>query len=399
MKSRKVHLRRRDFLKQVAGGALITGLWNLSPGAEQPVKAIPTLKSNWERVMCKWSAAHPRNDQQLIFPLTDGRLLFVWCEYYTDNSKLLARRSPFDQGGAGDEMPSRISAMISHDKGHTWGEPFVIQENRWKLNVKHPNLLRLNSGEILFTFSGWDSMPQRNIFSKRSKDEGITWSEPEQISEPGWHCTNNDHILRLKTGRILLPAHTVIGGSPYLGGKSKLESYVYFSDDDGRSWQRSADSMTAVGRGCHEPSIIERRNGQLLCFLRNTNQCIYRATSDDRGDHWSEPEPTDLIAPESPSLLKRIPKTGDLLLVWNRVASKSNTPRSPLTAAISSDDGHSWRHIQHIEPPSELDAAYASAFFQDDEVLVAYYTRNRRWSHDSEIMLKAFPLKRFYEEG
>jgi sialidase-1 len=388
---------RREFLRQVAGSALATGLWNASLGADQPATTIPVLKPKWERQMCKWSAAHPRQDQQLIFPLADGRLLFVWCEYYTDDPKELARTSPFDRGGAGDEMPCRLSAMISRDNGRTWGEPFVIQENRWKLNVKHPNLLRLKSGEILFTFSSWDSMAQRNVFSKRSADEGKTWSEPKQISKPGWYCTNNDHILRLRSGCILLPAHTVIGGGPYLGGPSKLESFVYLSDDDGRSWRRSADSMTAVGRGCHEPSIIERKSGQLLCFLRNTNQCIYRATSDDQGDHWSKPEPTDLIAPESPSLLKRIPKTGDLLLVWNRVASKTNTPRSPLTAAISLDDGNTWRHVQHIEPPSERDAAYASVFFRDDEVLIGYYTRNRRWSHDSEIMLKAFPLKRFYE--
>jgi len=161
-----------------------------------------------------------------------------------------------------------------------------------------------------------------------------------------------------------LPAHTVIGGGPYLGSKSKLQTYVFYSDDDGHTCRRSADSMTAVGRGCYEPSIAERKNGQLLCFLRNTNQCIFRATSDDQGDYWPKPEPPDLIAPESPSLLKRIPKTGDLLLVWNRVASKTNTRRSMVTAAISLNDGDIWHHVQHTESAAERDAAYTSVFFR-----------------------------------
>src|SRR5438309_531566 len=81
---------------------------------------------------------------------------------------------------------------------------------------------------------GWDSMAERNIFGKRSADEGRTWSEPKQISKPGWYCTNNDHVLRLKSGRILLPAHTVLGGGPFQMTGSKLESFVYLSDDEGR---------------------------------------------------------------------------------------------------------------------------------------------------------------------
>jgi sialidase-1 len=289
--------------------------------------------------------------------------------------------------------------MISKDKGRTWGEPWILQENRWKLNVKHPNLLRAGSGEILFTFSAWDSMAQRNILARRSADEGKTWTDPEPVSGPGWFCTNNDHILRLSTGRILLPAHSVIGGGPYQGAKSKLESFTFLSDDEGRTWKRSAGAMTAVGRGCHEPSIIERKDGTLLAFLRNTNACIYRAVSEDGGNQWSVPEPTDLIAPESPSLVKRIPQTGDLLLVWNRVASSKGTPRTPLSVAVSPDDGKTWGHVQHVANDPKSDAAYASAWFQDDEVLIAYYSRAHHWSRDSEITLRGYDIEQLYGGG
>lgn len=389
-------LTRRRFLALQAAGVGTAGLCSVTQAlAEEEAAAIPRLPPRRELTLCPWSARHPRHDHQLIFPLSDGRLLFVWSEYYTDDPKLLARKGPTDQGGFGDEMPCRISAMTSGDDGRTWGEPYVLQANEWKLNVKHPNLVRLGNREILFTFTGWDSMAQRNVYLRRSTDDGATWSERKQISAPGWYCTNNDHVLRLKSGRIVLPAHGVLGGGPYQGGGSKLESFMYLSDDGGRSWRRSADGLTAVGRGCHEPTVVELRDGRLLCYLRTTNACIYRSTSADGGDHWTVPEPTELIAPDSPPLLKRMP-TGDLLLVWNRVASKKNMPRTPLTTAVSRDDGATWEHVRHLEPRADRDAAYASVYVHGDEALVCYYHRLHAWSRDTEVRLRAYAIDDFY---
>lgn len=388
------HCSRRTALRRFVAGAFAAGVPRLGWAAPSPA-AIPKLQTAWEVKLCEWSPEHPRHDHQLIFPLVDGRLMLVWSEYYTDNPQLLARKTPSDAGGFDDHMPCRISARFSHDKGRTWDAPFVLQENQWKLNVKHPNLLRLKSGEILLSFTGWDSMSQRNVFVCRSADEGKTWSTRQQISSPGWYCTNNDHIQRLSTGRIVLPSHGVVGGGAFAFNK-QLESFMYLSDDEGRTWKRSTDTLNAIGRGCHEPSLVELKDGRLLCYIRTTNQCIYQSTSSDGGDHWTKPEPTDLIAPDSPPLLRRIPKTGDLLLVWNRVASSKGTPRTPLTAAISQDEGKSWGHVQHIEPAADWDSAYASVYFQDDEALIAYYSRSHKWSRDTEVMLKAVPVEKFY---
>lgn len=194
----------------------------------------------------------------------------------------------------------------------------TLQEIHWEHNVKHPNLVRLSDEEILFTFVGWDSNSQRNVFLRRSTDNGETWSPFQQISEPGWYCNNADRAMRLSTGRVLIPAHgpyadEYIGGTTYRGGD--LHSSAFYSDDGFKTWNRSTDSMTAPGRGCHEPAIVEWKDGRLMCFLRNTNKCLYRSFSNDGGDHWSTPQPTDLPSPESPSCVKRIPSTGDLLLV------------------------------------------------------------------------------------
>jgi sialidase-1 len=179
--------------------------------------------------------------------------------------------------------------------------------------------------------------------------------------------------------------------------RGDLHSFVFYSDDEFQTWKISDNTMTAPGRGAHEPTIVELRDGRLLCLLRTTQKSIFKSYSEDKGMHWSVPSPTELPAPDSPPLLRRIPSTGDLLLLWNHVASDRNSPRTPLTAAISRDEGESWEHLRDIENRTDHDAAYAAVYFEGNEALVTYYTRNTNWARDAEVMLRIFNIQQFYE--
>ncbi len=387
--------RRRLLL---AGATATLGLPALGIGAESLGDNRTLLQPVHDQIVCPWSPRHPRHDHQLIFPLDDKRLLLVWSEYYSKQPEAQQR---IGQTGVTDAVSCQISSLLSRDRGRTWRDRRVMQPNRWKHNVKHPNLVRLSDSEILFFYVGWDSESQRNVFMRRSNDNGQRWGEQVQISEPGWYCNNADRALRLSSGRVLLPAHgpfaeDYVGGQPYRGGRSKLHSFVFYSDDGFRTWHRSADSMTAPGRGCHEPTMVELDDGRLFCLMRNTNQVQYFSLSEDGGDHWTEPAPTVLTSPESPALLKRIPTTGDLLVLWNNVASKSNWPRIPLCSAISTDDGKTWRHVNDIDNRKDRDAAYPAVTFVGDEALVTYYSRSTKWKRDAEVTLRIFQTKQFY---
>jgi len=352
------------------------------------------LSPVFETVVCPWMAEAPRHDHQLIFPLSGGRLLLVWSEYYVRRPSQILRTPGERTGSVGDDFPCRLSGRTSQDGGRTWSERVILQENVWGRNVKHPNMVRLPSGEIVFTFTAWESEEQRNVYMKRSADECESWSEIVQLSEPGWYCTNNDHVLTLSTGRVILPSH---GGPGFQFVKGNpLHSFVFYSDDGFRTWRMSENTMVAPGRGGHEPSIVELKDGRLLCFLRTTNKCIYRAWSEDGGVRWSVPEPTGLAAPDSPPLLKRIPTTGDLLLIWNNVPSDGNWPRTPLTAAISRDEGETWENFQDIHNHPDRDAAYAAVTFRGDEALVTYYLRNTDGPRDAEVMLRVYNVNQFY---
>ncbi|NQT15317.1 MAG: exo-alpha-sialidase [Planctomycetes bacterium] len=390
---------RRHFLKS---SALLTAAGWLSSAklacaeGESLGGDRPLMKPVHDMVVCPWTPQHPRHDHQLIFPLDDERLLLVWSEYYTSGTNSVAKK-----GGAGvtDSVPCQIASMTSTDRGRTWGDRKVMQPNVWKHNVKHPNLVRLSESEILFSYVGWDSSAQRNVFMRRSLDNAQTWGPQVQISEPGWYCNNADRALRLTTGRVLLPAHgpyaeNYVGGAPYRGGN--LHAFVFYSDDGFKTWKRSSDSMTAPGRGCHEPTIVELTDGRLFCLLRNTNRRQFFSVSEDGGDHWTKPAPTVLPSPESPALVKRIPTTGDLLVLWNNVASKSNWPRTPLTAAISTDEGQTWTNFRDVDNRPNFDAAYPSVTFVGDEALVAYYSRSTQWKRDAEITLRIYPIDQFF---
>jgi len=79
--------------------------------------ALPALLPGAELLtldVCVATDEFPRNDHQLIFPLADGRLLLVWSEYY--------RTSTTKSGTQRDDMPCRISRMVSSDRtsGATW---------------------------------------------------------------------------------------------------------------------------------------------------------------------------------------------------------------------------------------------------------------------------------------
>ncbi len=392
-------LSRREFLKSSSllttfGSLPMSGLaaaQGESVGGDRPL-----MKPVHDMIVCPWTPQHPRHDHQLIFPLDQERLLLVWSEYYAKSADVVTR---IGHAGATDAVSCQISSMVSTDRGRSWSDRKVMQPNEWKHNVKHPNLVRLSEREILFSYVGWDSSTQRNVFMRRSLDNGESWGEQVQISELGWYCNNADRALRLSTGRVLLPAHgpyaeKYIGGTQYKGGN--LHSFVFHSDDGFKTWKRSADSMAAKGRGCHEPTIVELKDGRLFCVMRNTNQRQYFSISEDGGDHWTKPAPTVLTSPESPAIMKRIPATGDLLVIWNNVASKSNWPRIPLTAAISTDEGETWTNFRDIDNRENRDAAYPSVTFVGDEALVAYYSRSTKWKRDAEITLRIYNIDQFY---
>ena len=110
-----------------------------------------------------------------------------------------------------------------------------------------------------------------------------------------------------------------------------------------------------------------------MMIIRTQIGHIATAISKDGGDHWGDPSHLPVKAPESPATIRRIPATGDLVLVWNNtfVAGQGHGgTRTPLTAAVSSDEGKTWKHVRNLESNPAETYAYTSILFAKDRVVL-----------------------------
>jgi sialidase-1 len=149
-----------------------------------------------------------------------------------------------------------------------------------------------------------------------------------------------------------------------------------------------------------EPEVIERRDGSLLMLKRSQLNRNYAAISRDGGETWGDPEPFGPPAPEAPSTLRRIPTTGDWLLIFNDnvvPGAGHGGQRTPLSAALSKDEGVTWQATQDIETRDDQSYAYTSLIFVDDRALMSYYVSDSATGWLS-TRFRSVPVAWFYGE-
>ncbi len=342
------------------------------------------LKAPFEYLVAPSTDQNRRNSEGDMLMLKDGRLMLAWTEFFT--------------AAGSDWGQAQIAAVFSKDQGKTWSGKTVLQENIGKMNVMEPDLLRLRSGKVAFLFCRKNSEADCLPMSRISTDGGKTFSPPKPIPvspAPSYTGMNHDRLIQLRSGRLVVPFWYT---TDYRVDRH-IRTRVYFSDDDGGAWKRSRTLVDIPDSraGAQEPGVVELKDGSLLMWIRTDKGKIYQAHSRDQGDTWSAPEPMSLTSPLSPQSIKRIPATGDLLLIWNNSPDK----RFPLTAAISKDDGKTWEHIRNLDEDAAHTYAYTSIEFLTDRALFTYYAGppagvrgEGRWS----LKLKAVPLTWFYGE-
>ena len=326
----------------------------------------------FELIVAPSSAHNPRNSEASLSALREGELLLAYSDFF--------------RGKGGDHDSARISAKRSSDGGRSWTERFTLQDNIGSMNVMSPSLLRLQSGEIAFAYARKNSTKDLRPFIRWSSDEGESWSESVPVArEDGYSEMDNDRLIQMRSGRLIAP----VSWSPDVG-IGHYVSHCYTSDDEGRSWKRSRSSVDVPGVGADEPAVVELRDESLLMVFRTSLGHIWAARSEDGGERWGAAYPLEaLVSPTAPVNLKRIPGTGDLLVVWNH----SPTKRTPLSAAVSSDEGETWGHPRNLETDPDASFAYPSMLFLDDLVYLSYYYADGK---TIRLKLKVVPVAWFY---
>jgi len=319
---------------------------------EEPGKEI-TLRLDPEQ-------GNPRNSEGDFIQLKDGRILFVYT-HFTD--------------GAGDNASAYLAGRYSDDGGRTWTNKDVsILQNEGGMNIMSVSLLRLKNGNVAMLYLRKNSVSDCIPFMRISTDEARSWSDPVRcIDGDGYYVVNNDRFIQLPDGRIIFP--TALHDSGEMG---KIMCYYY--EDNGETWIKSQQVSNPENIVLQEPGIIELKNGKIMMFCRTNSGVQYISYSDDRGETWSSIEAGNIKSPLSPASVERIPKTGDLLLVWNNnyVPERDGGKRTPFNLAISKDDGVSWQKVKSIESDPKGWYCYTAIEFVDNHILLGHCAGNTR---------------------
>jgi sialidase-1 len=313
--------------------------------------------------------SNPRNSEGDFVRLADGRWLFIYTHFV---------------GGAGDHAAAHLAGRLSEDDGVTWsGEDHLVLPNEAAMNVMSVSLLRLADGRIALFYLRKESEVDCRPTMRTSADESRAWSAPVQIvpeGEADYYVVNNDRVVQLAGGRLVVPAarHRRRLDAPTFSAYG--EALCLISDDGGATWRHGrAAAVEARADGVpvviQEPGVVVLRDGRLMMFCRTDAGSQYLAYSADEGLSWSPLRRSEIISPLSPASIKRIPSTGDLLLVWNNHAGIPDAlvgKRTPLTLAVSEDEGARWGRRRNLEEDPNGWYCYTAIAFTDDHVLLAY---------------------------
>ena len=310
---------------------------------------------------------NPRNSEGDFISLKDKRILFVYSHYTGDNG--------------GDHSPAYLAGRFSNDGGKTWSpDDLKIIENEGTMNVMSVSLLRMKNDEIALFYLKKNSTTDCIPMVRFSKDEAKTWSDPIPCisDKSGYFVLNNSRIIQLKNGRILMSVNLYKTPEGSLLNQGSLWSY--YSDDNGKTWKSGIEIENPNKFLTQEPGIVELKNGDIFMYIRSDIGFQCSSFSRDKGVTWSPVERSNIKSPVSPASIKRIPSTGDLLMVWNNNGGEVPNikgKRTPLTVAVSKDEGKTWQKIKNIEVDPDGWYCYIAIHFTKKEVLLGYCAGNR----------------------
>lgn len=164
----------------------------------------------------------------------------------------------------------------------------------------YPRLLRMQDNSLIAIYETYTG----NIHYKRSYDDGMTWSAPQEVftqfaysnldGESTVVNMSNPEIIQLKNGHILIACN-------YRPAKQEIAPYsivIRRSADNGMTWSAPQTLYTAAprfGDGCWEPSFLELPHGDVQVYFANENpyrqseeQEISVLSSPDNGQTWTK---------------------------------------------------------------------------------------------------------------
>lgn len=311
----------------------------------------------------------PECHASTILHLNNGELIAAWF-------------------GGKKEGNDNVGIWMVKGKPGQWTKPIEIAKIR---NDAHwnPVLFQSPEGRIFLFFKVGKKIPSWETWVKTSDDDGKTWTEAKEL------------IAGDKGGRGPVRNKPIIlSNGDWIAGASHEEgswnAFADISNDKGLNWHASPyvplDRTKMKGKGVIQPTLWESAPGKVHMLLRSTEGAIYRSDSEDGGKSWSTAYKTCLPNPNSGIDLTRL-NDGTLVLAFNPDTANWGS-RSPLSLAISFDNGLTWPKILDIDAGDKEDEfSYPGIIHYGDTIAVSYTWNRKKIAYwigtESDLLKKA----------
>jgi len=321
--------------------------------------------------------------------------VLAWCE---------ARRQDSDWADI------RILLRRSTDDGRTWSRPESVADvsgprQRHPLAVAHggpADALTFNNPVLIASADGTVHLlfclDYRRVFHRQSVDDGVSWSEPVEITPVfegfraayDWKvlATGPNHGIELPTGRLVVPVWLSTGTGE--GGHRPSVVATIVSDDKAATWQAGeiAVRCTAEHVNPSETVAVELADGVVMLNVRNESPVQRRlvTTSPDGATGWSPARFDDaLVEPICMAGLVRYDHGGERLLLFTNPANLeradgqarpgTNRDRRNLTIRASADDGQTWPLARVIDSGPSM---YSDVAVTPAGTILCFYGRGSK---------------------
>ena len=319
-----------------------------------------TLDFIWEE------APFPRAHASTIVEAPDGTLIAAWF------------------GGSGEGQKDVGVWSSRRPKGGAWSPPVQLYKEpdqpAW-----NPVLFRGDGDTIWLYFKIGPSPRAWSGAYMTTTTAGAEWSQP------GWLPSGMLGPVRAKP--IRLANGDILAGTS-LESYRTWSSWMEISSDGGRSWSKHGPLLFGDPErdriGTIQPTLLELEPGVIRAFFRTRRLGkIATSISRDGGRTWDPIRLTRLDHPSAGIDSLQL-DDGRSLLLYN----PSTTQRSPLSLAVSFDDGETWRDFLVVEELAEGERGELSypAMIQDaNGDLQITYTWNRRRIRHATVPLDLVP--------
>ncbi len=265
-----------------------------------------------------------------------------------------------------------LVAKRSHDGGRTWSEQSIVWDDSIHTCGNPCPVTDNNTGDVvlLMTHNPGNEHEKdiqagtvaqgRTVWVTRSSDDGITWSEPKNITSQtkdpawGWYATGPGIGIQLThaphSGRLVIPANHSIKLETNGETINENGAHTIYSDDGGKTWKMSKP----VRPSCNESQVVELSDGRLMLNSRSYEDPKFRriSFSSDGGETWSEPKiESQLIEPRCQGSTIRFVSDKAPQNPWILFSNPgTQSGRQNLTIRGSSDDGKTWPVAKTLEP-------------------------------------------------